>query len=61
MKIEDSKIKYLSWNEFNSDNSCFESKQCFSVLLPFPFRGILKKTGHKSLLCSKTKGVFQES
>ena len=28
-KTEDSRIKYLSWIEFNSDNSCFELKQFF--------------------------------
>ena len=72
IKAEENKIKSFSWNEFSSDNSCFESKQsllyCPSV---FAFGGgggggggggvSLKKTEYKSLSYCKTKGIFQES
>ena len=41
-KTEDSKIKYLSLNEFNSDNSSFESKQFFKCPSAFLHSGGIK-------------------
>ena len=55
------KIKSFSWNEFSSDNYCFESKQFLTVLLFSHSGGSLNKTDYKSLLHFKTKGIFQES
>ena len=38
-KTEDSKIKYLSWNKFSSDNSCFELNKFFLLCLHFAHSG----------------------
>ena len=43
-KTEVSKIKYLSWNGFSSDNSCFEINEFFSLCLHFSHsEGSLKR------------------
>ena len=61
-KTENSKINSFSWNEFSSDNSCFESEQFLILHCVWLPSGAFTLTQDKSQHYSKsTKVIFLES
>ena len=58
-KTEDTKIKSFSWNEFSSDNSCFESEQFFKFYIVWLLSGAFTLRQDESQHYGKnTKVIF---